>query len=456
MKTRAILFLVLIQLQCFRFQENLFDPTSPFSLVMSSLFGNVNIDGYSGFLSSGDLAGFNKANTNTYVSFARRSFGPLDDPSNRIDLIVANENSTDIIPTNVPMIGDQYVRLVGYGYVPTNVTHVYSFLFQVNLYTFDTGTSEHYFWSGPSLPTAGSVMTFAKVDPVSAGNGIHSFAPLTAGGGVENAVSCESPINGGSVVCYGRSGDFSSPVLIGGVMSSPTSCEKYAQVTPGTAWCYDATSGASGADITFYGSDGTAAGFLNQPVDLSTANFGSSPFDQYPSLQNVVVQPDFSESYFIENAADTLRITTGIGDLTSFGSVSLGVNGNQQILSAPGILSSDYINSVRSFVSPPASYLSFILSRDSANLYTPYLFRSIDQGVNWAPINLSSMPLPPSTFEDPMLPIYTPVMGTFVTNSGTEKLHLFTNTSDHLLKRYVSTDSGVTWTEQETITPSVK
>ncbi|TGK37448.1 exo-alpha-sialidase [Leptospira gomenensis] len=452
MKTKAVLLLVLIQLQCFRFQENLFDPKNPFSLVMS-LLGSNFIDGYSGFLSTGDLAGFNQANANTYVSFARRSFGSLGDSSNRIDLIIANETSTEIIPTNVPMIGEQYVRLVGYGYVPSNTTHVYSFLFQVNLYTLDSATAEHYFWSGSSLPTSGSSMNFIKVDPVSPGNAIHSYAPLTAGGAVENAVSCEAPVNGGSVVCYGRSGDFSSPVLIGGVMSSPTSCTKFAQVGPGIAWCYD---GTGGGDITFFGSDGTAAAFTQATVDLTTANFGAPPFDQYPSFQNLVVKPDFGESYFVENATDTVRITTGIGDLTSFGSLTLGINGNQQTLSAPGILPSDFINSVRSFHSTSASFVSFISSRDSVELHVPYLFRSVDQGVNWTGIDLTSMPLPSATFTDPLLPVYTSVFGTFVTDSGTEKLHLFTNPSDHLLKRYVSIDGGMTWTEQETITPSSK
>ncbi|XDD48871.1 hypothetical protein AB3N59_10500 [Leptospira sp. WS92.C1] len=389
---------------------------------------------------------FNKANTNTYVSYIRRSFGSFDDPRNRIDIIIANENSTDIIPTNVPMSGGQYATLIGYGYVPANVIHRYSFLFRVENLGFG-GTTQYYFWSGTALPLAGSRMIFTEIFPAIAGESILSYQPFNAGGGIEKGVFCEYLPPSGPGTCYSVDGDFTNRTLIAG--PPPTGCTFLAINGAGGGWCYDEI---LTPNLPFYFTNGTAAAFTTQNVDLSaSANYGVAPYNLYPSVTNFDVQPDFQESHFVENETGAIRITTATGDLTTLG-VIVGTNANQQTFALSGIQPTDNIYLVRSVSFPPTTYLSFLMTTATPGEYVPHLYRSIDTGANWAPVNLASLPLlPPSGFFGDPTPFHNMTLGNFITNSGTEKLHYFANIEGDAFRRYVSMDNGTTWTLQETI-----
>lgn len=77
-----------------------------------------------------------------------------------------------MIPTNVPMVGEQITSMIGFRFNPINSNN-YSILFEVK--TVDSSgvsTYEYYYWTGSALPRSGSRMTFTKVSTAISGEKI--------------------------------------------------------------------------------------------------------------------------------------------------------------------------------------------------------------------------------------------------------------------------------------------
>ncbi|KON76651.1 LIC11996 family lipoprotein [Leptospira kirschneri] len=437
MKKYYFILMLLSFLNCYKFEESFWDPKGTFGLLRilasaSNGYANFMLNKYSAFRSAG---------TGMYISYVRRNFGSSDNPKNRIDLIIAYENSTDMIPTNVPMIGEQITSMIGFGFNPMNSNN-YSILFEVK--TVDSSgvsTYEYYYWTGSALPRSGSRMTFTKII---ASEKIVGFGTYNVGV-AEKAVFCEEPASGGVTTCYNVNNDFTNRVTIAGPIG--TKCT-YVIRNNAVGWCVDPLAGPG---YSFYSTDGTINAFGVQPVGL-VANYKTFPFDSFTGSYNFDIQSDFTQSHYIEHTNDLVRITTTAGDLTSLGGpLTSPGNSNQTTVSASGILVTDVINPVRSFNVGASTFLSFIAIPNSLTAPSAYLYRTLNTGNSWERINLTDLDLPAPEFTEDQTPSYTSALGVFGTNSGTEKLHVFINKKGSGLKRYVSTSSGVSWTLQETI-----
>lgn len=159
MKKYYFILMLLSFLNCYKFEESFWDPKGTFGLLR--ILASAS-NGYTNFMLN-KYSAFRSAGTGMYISYVRRNFGSSDNPKNRIDLIIAYENSTDMIPTNVPMIGEQITSMIGFGFNPMNSNN-YSILFEVK--TVDSSgfsTYEYYYWTGSALPRSGSRMTFTKI-----------------------------------------------------------------------------------------------------------------------------------------------------------------------------------------------------------------------------------------------------------------------------------------------------
>ncbi|MCL8267574.1 hypothetical protein M9Y82_13170 [Leptospira weilii] len=439
MKKYYFILMLLAFLNCYKFEESPFDSVGIFSLIRAFLSSSK--EGYTNFMMNRHSA-FRKANTDTYVSYIRRNFGYSDNPKNRIDLIVANENSTDMIPTNIPMVGNQVASMIGYGYNPANTNNRYSILFEVkSADTSGVSTYEYYYWAGFALPQSGNRMTFAKVFPAISGEKIVGFGAYNVGV-VEKGVFCEQPISTNATTCYNVDSDFTNRITIPGPIS--TNCT-YVAHNNAVGWCVDSISGAS---YSFYVTDGTATAFGINPVAL-VANYKSAPFDTFAGTNHFDIQPDLIQSHYIEHTNDSIRITTTPGDITSLGPLTSPGNSNQQVVSATSLLATDVIEFVRSFNVGPVTFLSFVAIPSAKITPSTYLYRSADVGVSWTRISQEGLALPAPQYDTDPVPSYTAALGVFGTNSGTEKLHSFVNGS--ALKRYVSIDDGTTWVLQEKI-----
>lgn len=440
MKKYYFILIFFLFLNCYKFEESFWDPKGTFGLFR--ILASAS-NGYTNFMLN-KYSTFRYAGTGMYISYIRRNFGSSNDPRNRIDLIIAYENSTDMIPTNVPMVGEQITSMIGFGFNPIN-SNSYSIFFEVK--TVDSlGTSiyEYYYWNGSALPRAGSKMTFTKISPVITAEKIVGFGTYNVGI-TEKVVFCEEPTFGSTTTCYNVNNDFTNRVTITGPIN--TKCT-YVMRNNAVGWCVDPLSGPS---YSFYSTDGTANAFGVQPVGL-VANYKTLPFDSFSGSYNFDIQSDFTQSHYIEHTNDSIRITTTVGDLTSLGGpLTFPGNSNQSIVAASDILVTDVINPVRSFNVGTSTFLAFVAIPSSISAPSAYLYRTLNAGNSWERINLTGLDLPTPEFTEDQTPSYTSALGVFGTNSGTEKLHVFINKKGSGLRRYVSTNSGVSWTLQETI-----
>ncbi|EQA69886.1 LIC11996 family lipoprotein [Leptospira noguchii] len=440
MKKYYFILIFLSSLNCYKFEESFWDPQGTFGLlrILASAF-----NGYTNFMLN-KYSAFRYAGTDTYISYIRRNFGSSNDPRNRIDLIIANADGTDMIPTNVPMVGEQVTSMIGFGFNPMNSNN-YSILFEVK--TVDSSgvsTYEYYYWTGSVLPRSGSKMTFTKVSTSISGEKIVGFGTYNVGA-TEKVVFCEEPPSGGTTTCYNVDNDFTNRVTIAGPIN--TKCN-YVIRNNAVGWCVDSLTSPS---FSFYATDGTANAFGVLPVGL-VANYKTAPFDTFSGSDHFDIQSDFTQSHYIEHTNDLARITTTAGDLTSLGGpLTSPGSSNQSTVAASGILATDVINPVRSFNVGASTFLSFIATPNSLTAPSAYLYRSINIGSSWEKIDLTGLDLPALEFTEDRAPSYMSALGVFGTNSGTEKLHVFINKKGSGLRRYVSTNNGVSWALQETI-----
>ncbi|MBM9499414.1 hypothetical protein JWG44_04025 [Leptospira sp. 201903071] len=444
MKRWIIMLLILGNAHCYKFEESPLDPNGIFG-ILRSLFGGDQF-GYTDFMKN-SFYSFKKAGTNTYISYARRTFDGSSDSRNRVDLIIANENTTDLIPTNIPVVGAQSADMIGYGYNPSNASNKYSILFeQASSEGLGNLTYQYYYWSGSVLPTAGSRMTFVKIDPAIPGEKIVGFGTYNVGA-AEKAVFCEKIWPSGTVSCHNVNSDFSNRLTIAGV--PPTQCLSVGN-NLAVGWCADSIPASS---LSMYSTDGSAAAFGAPAIMALPANYKTAPYNTFLGNFNFDVPNDFSESHFIEHNTGSIRITTVPGDLSSIATVIVPGSGEQAIISVGGIFDTDVIYPVRSFQVGTSTYLSFVTTNSQGGS-SSYSFRTTDAGVNWTPVGFGGLAFPTSTFSNDPVMSYTSTFGSFGTNSGTEKIHIFINLEGDAMKRYVSSNLGSSWTLQETITPS--
>ncbi|PJZ52541.1 LIC11996 family lipoprotein [Leptospira adleri] len=438
MKRILLILLILFQSQCYKFEENALDPNGILGIIRTIL--GVNTFGYTNFMQN-QYQAFQRVDVDTYISYSRRTFDGTDDPRNRIDLFIARENSTDVIPTNVPMVGGQFANMIGFGYIPGNASNKYLMFFEV---LNPTSPPDYYYWVGSVLPSAGSRMTFTRFSTVIAGEIVVGIGSYNAGA-AEKIVFCEQPVSASSTTCYNMDSDFSNRVTI----TAPINTKCTFVLNNGSSGnCVDMI---SGNNLSFYATIGTTATFATSPVSL-VSNYKSVPYSTFLGNFNFYIERDLTLSHYIEHTNDSIRITSTAGDLTSFGALSSPGNSNQQALPALGILDTDVIFPLRGH---NGSYLSFI-ANTSQGMSKPFLYRTTDFGVNWTQINTSRFPLPPSIYDTDPTPSNTATFGYFVTMASGEKLHIFSNIEGDALRRYVSTDLGVTWSVQETISPSAE
>ncbi|MBM9577224.1 hypothetical protein JWG45_08675 [Leptospira sp. 201903070] len=444
MKRFLLILLIILNSQCYKFEENPLDPNGIFG-ILRSILGKDQF-GYTDFMKS-KYYEFRKAGTNTFLSYARRTFDGTDDPRNRVDLILANENTTDLIPTNIPVVGAQYADMIGYGYNPSNASNKYSILFELGASdAVGNFTYQYYYWSGSVLPTAGSRMTFVKVDPSITGEKIIGFGTYNVGA-AEKAVFCEKLPPSGSVSCYNVNSDFSGRLAIAGV--PPVQCGIVGN-NLAVGWCADSITGTS---LSMFPTDGSATAFGAPAIMSMPASYKTAPYATFLGNFNFDVPNDFSESHFVEHNNGTIRITTVPGDLSSIATIVVPGNGQQAIVAVNGIADTDVIFPVRSFRVGTTTYLSLI-TNNSLGGFASYSFRTSDAGVNWAPVSFSGLTFPNAIDQGDPVPSQTSALASFGTNSGTEKIHIFINIEGESLKRYMSSNFGATWTLQETITPS--
>ncbi|TGK25246.1 LIC11996 family lipoprotein [Leptospira stimsonii] len=438
MQRFILMFLIILQSQCYKFEENALDPNGTLGIIRTLL--GANLFGYTDFMLNKYQA-FQRADIDTYISYSRRTFDGTDDPRNRVDLFIAKENSTAVIPTNVPMVGDQLANLIGYGYIPGNLSNKYMFFFEV----LNTLTSpDYYYWVGSVLPSAGSRMNFTKFSPVIPGEMIVGIGSYNVGA-AEKIVFCEQPISASSTTCYNMDSDFSNRITI----SAPINTKCSFVVRNGSSGnCLDSI---TASNFNFNSTSGTVASFGALPVTL-VSNYKGAPFNTFLGSLNFYFEPDLTLSHYVEHTNDSVRITSTPGDITSFGALTSPGTSNQQVLSAPGIRDTDVIYAVRG---NNGSYLSFIAT-DSFGINKYFLFRTTDFGVNWVQINQSNFPIREAFYPQDAGPSNTAAFAHFVTMANGEKLHTFNNVEGDTMRHYVSTDFGTSWTLLETIFPSAE
>ncbi|WP_165783698.1 LIC11996 family lipoprotein [Leptospira kmetyi] len=432
MKRYYSILILLSLLNCYKFQESALDPTGTFSILRTLFSGST---GYTNFMMN-QYGAFKGAGLDIYVSYVKRNFG-ADSPKNRIDLIIADSQTTTMIPTNVPMTGSQITSMVGYGYTAGNSTNKFAILFEVN----DFGSYQYYYWVGSALPAAGSRMTFTPFTPPVAGVPIVGFGPFNVGA-VEKLVLCQK-LGASTPTCYNTNSDFTNLQTIAGPV--PTSCTTVYN-NGSVGWCLDSITGSS---YSFYSTNGGVAAFGGPTPITLVSNFRSGAYSN-SGLNSFFVSPIGTESHYVEHGTATLRITSTFGDLTSLGALTSPGNSYQQVIPMAAIASTDSIYPVRGFVNGSFSYLTFIANA-TGGTSTPYAFKSNDLGATWTQLNQSSLALPAPAYPTDPVPSYTSALGFFATSTGGDKLHNFVNIEGDGLKRYMSVDNGATWTLLEAI-----
>ncbi|WP_167732263.1 LIC11996 family lipoprotein [Leptospira yasudae] len=429
-KYYSILMLSLL-LNCYKFEESQFDPTGTLS-ILRTLFSGAT--GYTNFMIN-QYSVFRPAGLDVYVSYVRRNFG-ADDSRSRIDLIIASQNGTIMIPTNVPMVGGQITSMVGYGYTAGNITNKYAILFEV-LET--TGVHNYYYWVGLSLPGAGTKLTFTQFTPPVPDAPIVGFGPFNVGA-VEKLVFCQK--SGSTTTCYNTNSDFTNLQTITGPV--PTSCTNVYN-NSSVGWCADSISGTT---YQFYSTNGGIAAFGGPTPIALVSNYKTGAYtNSGPS--SFFLSPIGTQSHYLEHGAGTVRITSTYGDLTSMGGLTSPGNSYQQAIALSAISSTDSIYPVRGFVNGSFSYLTFIANAGGNS--TPYAFKSSDLGATWTQLSQTSLALPAPGYPFDPVPSQTAALGFYATTTGGDKLHNFVNIEGDGLKHYISTNDGATWTLQETI-----
>lgn len=419
-------------LNCYKFEESQFDPTGALSILRTFFSGAT---GYTNFMIN-QYSAFRPAGLDVYVSYVRRNFG-ADDSRNRIDLIIASQNGTIMIPTNVPMVGGQITSMVGYGYTAGNATNKYAILFEV-LET--TGVYNYYYWVGLSLPGAGTRLTFTQFTPPVPGAPIVGFGPFNIGA-VEKLLFCQK--SGSTTTCYNTNSDFTNLQTIAGPV--PTSCTNVIN-NGSVAWCVDSISVGT---YPFYSSNGGVAAFSG-PINITlTGTYKQAPFTN-SRANSFYLSPITTQSHYIEHATGQVRITSTYGDISSLGGISVPANSYQQVIALSDIVDTDGIYPVRGFVNGPFSYLTFLANGIDGS-WRPYAFKSSDLGATWTQLSQTTLALPAPGYTFDPIPSQTAALGFYATTTGGDKLHNFVNIEGDGLKHYISTNDGATWALQETI-----